>query len=85
MAVQRLGNKAFPNASAYALRKEALEMPMPYCLCHKTDLRTSLLETKHCIEKDCSHLVFVKEVWTAPYQNEEATISRDQWRLEGDT
>jgi hypothetical protein len=58
------------------MRKQDVEPPMPYCLCHKIDLKTSMLEIKHCMVNDCPHLVFVKEVWTASHQNEEVALSR---------
>jgi hypothetical protein len=47
-----------------ALRKEEMETPLPYCLHHNIELEVTTLETKHCWEKGCPHLVFVKEVWT---------------------
>lgn len=58
------------------MRKQEVEPPIPYCLCHKIDLKTSMLEIKHCMVNDCPHLVFVKEAWIASDQNEEATLSR---------
>jgi hypothetical protein len=57
-------------------QKEELEPPVPYCLFHKIDLKTSMLETKHCMMNGCPHLVFVKEIWTASPQNEEITLFR---------
>ncbi len=59
-----------------SMRKQEVEPPTPYCLCHKIDLETSILETKHCMAKDCPHLVFVMEIWTASCQNEKVPIIR---------
>jgi len=74
--MERLENKGFPNDSSGDLEKEVLKTPMPYCLCHKLNLKTSMLETKQCVEKVCSYLVFVKEIWSISRKNGEMTLNK---------
>jgi hypothetical protein len=62
------------------MRKQEMDPPIPYCLCHKIDLETSMLERKHCMAKDCPHLVFVKEIWTAYTRMKKFQSSREQRR-----
>jgi len=59
-----------------ALQKEEMETPLPYCLHHNMEIEVTTLEAKHCWEKGCPHLVFVKEVWVSP-KTEEATKTQN--------
>ncbi len=38
----------------------------PYCLYHNIELEPSFLETKHCIEKNCSYFSIVKKIIKFP-------------------
>jgi len=67
---------SFPSTSIDVKGKEDLEIPMPYCLCHGIEPKPSILETKHCWEKGCPYLVFVKEVWISP-ETEKATKTQN--------
>jgi len=64
------------------LLKEELKTPIPYCLHHKIELESSILETKHCAERACHHLVFVKEVWTTVCKNKETPITKKAIEVE---
>lgn len=85
--IENVENKTFPKESQAIKRtrcvsklpklidgksEEELRMSMPYCLCHGIDLTPTMLETKHCWEKGCPHLVFVKEVWAVSQKEGES-------------